>query len=191
VITERRLVIAGIGGQGVVFATKVLSNAALHNGLPVMASENHGMSQRGGSVQSHVQWGVNDAPLVRRGRADVLIGFDLTETLRNLAFVRPGGTVCVNTRAPLPAAVAGRLEEMGVTVLMVDGEAGLRELGVPGVTNLVVLGLAAASGVLGLTLDDLAGAVRTLGPARAVETNLKALALGAAQLHRAAAGAAA
>jgi indolepyruvate ferredoxin oxidoreductase beta subunit len=71
-----RLVIAGIGGQGVVYATKVLSQVGLKRGDPVLASENHGMSQRGGSVMSHLKIGGSDAPLIRRGAADALVGLD-------------------------------------------------------------------------------------------------------------------
>ena len=93
---ERKLIIAGIGGQGVIYATKVLSQAALMRGERVMASENHGMSQRGGSVMSYVKMGGSDAPLIRRGTADALIAFDRVEAIRNLPFLRAGGSVFVN-----------------------------------------------------------------------------------------------
>jgi len=104
-----KLIIAGIGGQGVVYATKVLSHAALARGERVMASENHGMSQRGGSVMAHLKIGGDEAPLIRRGTADALIGFDRVETMRNLTFIRPGGSVFVNTVNALEAAATERL----------------------------------------------------------------------------------
>ena len=176
---ERKLILAGIGGQGVIYATKVLSHAALARGERVMASENHGMSQRGGSVLAHVKIGGSDAPLIRRGTADALVAFDRVEALRNLPFVRAGGSVCVNSTNGLDPAVMARLTDLNVGVFALDADACAKELGAPAVTNLVVLGLAAVRECLGLSVDDLKDAVRALGPARAVELNLKALEMGA------------
>jgi indolepyruvate ferredoxin oxidoreductase beta subunit len=175
---ERKLIVAGIGGQGVIFVTKVLSQAALARGESVMASENHGMSQRGGSVMSYVKFGGSDAPLIRRGTADALIAFDPVEAIRNLPFVRSGGNVCVNSPNGLEPAVMSRLNELGIQVHTLNADSCAKELGAPAAANLVVLGFAAAHEALGLTVDDLKGAVQTLGPARAVEMNLKALVMG-------------
>jgi len=178
---ERKFIIAGIGGQGVIFATKVLSHAALMRGEQVMASENHGMSQRGGSVMSHVKLGGDQAPLIRRGTADALIGFDRAETLRNLPFVRPGGCVFVNSANGLGQPAADRLKELGVDVFSVDASACAKELGSPAVTNLVVLGFAAAHSEFGLSVDELKTTARALGPAQAIDLNLKALEMGASR----------
>src|SRR3990170_8827251 len=98
---ERKLVIAGVGGQGVVFVTRLLTQAAVILRRPVMASETHGMSQRGGSVLSHLKVGGNLAPLIQRGTADALLALDPEEAVRNLVFVRRGGTVFVNTEEDL------------------------------------------------------------------------------------------
>ncbi len=174
-----KLILAGIGGQGVVFATKVISQAAMARGEAVMASENHGMSQRGGSVNAHIKIGGGEAPLIRRGAADALIAFDRTEALRNLTFIRSGGAIFVNSPDGLDPAVMGRLRELGVRVHAIAADACAKELGSPAVTNLVLLGFAAARGGLGLSVDELGTAVRVLGPAKAVELNLKALERGA------------
>ncbi|MBI3760913.1 MAG: 2-oxoacid:acceptor oxidoreductase family protein [Chloroflexi bacterium] len=152
---ELKLILAGIGGQGVVFATKVLSQAAMGRGERVMASENHGMSQRGGSVMSHVKIGGSEAPLIRRGTADALVAFDRVEAMRSLPFVRAGGSVYVNSVNGLDPAVMARLTELGIGVFSVEADACARELGAPAVTNLVVLGFAAAHSGLGLSVDDL------------------------------------
>ncbi|MEK9164363.1 MAG: 2-oxoacid:acceptor oxidoreductase family protein [Chloroflexota bacterium] len=181
---ELKIIIAGIGGQGVVYATKVLSQAALLRGEKVMASENHGMSQRGGSVMSHVKIGGGDAPLIRRGTADFVIGFDATEAVRNLPYVRGGGHVFVNSADGLDPAVAARLAELGIGVHTIHADACAHELKAPAVTNLAVLGFVAAHPYFGVTVDDLRNAVRALGPAKAVELNLKSLDLGAAQIPR-------
>jgi indolepyruvate ferredoxin oxidoreductase beta subunit len=179
---ERKLIIAGIGGQGVIFVTKVLSQAALARGEQVMASENHGMSQRGGSVMAYVKIGGSEAPLIRRGTADALLAFDRVEALRNLPFMRSGGVVCVNSPNGLEPTVMPRLNELGIAVHTLNADAGAKELGVPAAANLVVLGFAAAHEALCLTLADLRGAVQALGPVKAVEMNLKALALGASKV---------
>jgi indolepyruvate ferredoxin oxidoreductase beta subunit len=174
-----RIVIAGIGGQGVVFATKILSQVGMLRDATVLASENHGMSQRGGSVSSHVRIGAGDAPLIRRGGADALIGLDRAEAMRNLTFVRPGGAVFVSAAEGLDASLAPRLAELGVRVYAVDAKRIATEIGAPAAANLVVLGFAAAHADFGITISELEEAVRALGPAAAVERNLNALAAGA------------
>jgi indolepyruvate ferredoxin oxidoreductase beta subunit len=174
-----KLVIAGIGGQGVVFATKVLSQAGMQRGEAVLASENHGMSQRGGSVTSHIRIGVGDAPLIRRGSADALIGLDRTEAMRNLTFVRPGGTVFVNSPDGLDVSLAPRLAELGITVHAIDASHHAAAINAPASANLVLLGFAGAHPDFGIDVSALEGAVRALGPAAALEQNLQALATGA------------
>ena len=176
---ERKLIIAGIGGQGVIYATKVLLQAAMMRGERVMASENHGMSQRGGSVMSYVKIGGSDAPLIRRGTADALIAFDRVEAIRNLSFLRAGGNVFVNGADGLESEVMTRLNELRIGVHVISADARAKELGSSAVANLVVVGYAAALDGLGLTLGDLKEAVQALGPARAVALNLKALETGA------------
>ncbi len=178
---ELKFVVAGIGGQGVVYAAKVLSHAALARGERVIVSENHGMSQRGGSVLAHVKIGGSDSPLIRRATADVLISFDRIEALRNLTFARPGGQVIVNSHQPLEAAVMDRLSELSIAVHLIDADACARELNAPAAANLIVLGFAAAQPNSGLALNDLQSAVKSLGPARAIDVNLSALAMGAAR----------
>ena len=178
---ELRLIIAGIGGQGVIYATRVLSQAALARGERVMASENHGMSQRGGSVLTHFRLGRGDAPLVRQGTADALIAFDRSEALRNVLYVRPGGNVYVNSANGLGAALEVRLAELAIGLHAVDANVLAQQLGTAAVLNLVVLGFAAAHGDIGFSVDEFKAAARALGPSTAVATNLKALDVGAAQ----------
>jgi indolepyruvate ferredoxin oxidoreductase beta subunit len=169
-----KVVLAGIGGQGVIFATRALSQAALAVGQNVLASEAHGMSQRGGSVASHVKLG-GDAvgPLIRRGTADVLIGFERNETLRHLPYLRAGGTVFVNTSEPLPAALSSRLGERGIAVETVDADRLAIESQGPGRSNVLVLGFAAAHPALGIPPEALRRAVAELSGAAAREQNLR------------------
>ncbi len=173
-----KLVVAGIGGQGVIYAAKVLSQAALARSEHVIVSENHGMSQRGGSVLAHVKIGGSESPLIRHATADVLIAFDRVEALRNLTFARSGGSVFINGHQSLETTVLKRLKELNIDVYMLDANACARELGTAAVTNLIMLGFAAARAAWPFTLVDLEDAVRAIGPVRAVDLNLRALGRG-------------
>ncbi len=173
-----KLVIAGIGGQGVIYAAKVLSQAALARGERVIASENHGMSQRGGSVLAHVKIGGSELPLIRHATADMLIAFDRIEALRNLTFARSGGSVFINGHQSLETMVLKRLNELNIDVYMLDADVCARELSTAAVTNLIMLGFAAVHADWPFTLNDLENAVRAIGPVRAVDLNLRALARG-------------
>ena len=86
------VLVAGIGGQGVLLASDVIARVAAAAGYDVKKSEVHGMAQRGGSVVSHVRFGPRvHSPLIRMGAADVIVAFDEYEGRRNAAFLRPGG----------------------------------------------------------------------------------------------------
>src|SRR5208337_5116538 len=100
------IVCTGIGGRGVLLASAVLIEAATAAGYHAMASDELGMSQRGGSVVSMVKVGKFASPFVGRERADVILSFEESEFYRNLVFLKPGGLAIVNSPKPaLPAAV--------------------------------------------------------------------------------------
>ncbi len=99
--------LAGVGGQGTILASNLLSDVGLAAGFDAKKSEVHGMAQRGGSVNTHVRWnreGVH-SPLVEAGQADVLLAFERAEALRYAEFLRPGGTAVVNDQTILPITV--------------------------------------------------------------------------------------
>lgn len=91
-----QIVIAGFGGQGVVFLVKVLSICAANKNLKFLGTENHGMSQRGGSVSSHIKIGNFYNPLIDYNQADLLIGLDKNEALINLPYLKSNGSIVVN-----------------------------------------------------------------------------------------------
>ncbi len=172
--------LAGVGGQGTILASDVLANVGLAIGYQVKQAEVHGMSQRGGSVTSHVRWGeVVHSPLVGAGEVDALLAFEKAEALRNLNQLRPGGLVVINTEAILPVTVTSGgqpypddqhlksvVAQVTSHVAYVDGPGIGASLGNPKVANVVLLG--ALSGLLeslGLTESDVS-----------VEVWLKALA---------------
>lgn len=99
------LVIVGVGGQGTLLASKILGKLAVDAGLTVKVSEVHGMSQRGGSVITHVRVGETvNAPLVALGEADYLLSFEALEAARAKDYLRDGGVLIVNTQriSPMP-----------------------------------------------------------------------------------------
>ncbi len=183
------IVLCGVGGQGTVLASRLISSAAMERGMSVKAAETIGMAQRGGSVFSHVRLGGEaHAPLVGDGRADLIIAFEPAEAVRQLGSLRQGGTVVTSNRpvVPVSAAVGGPaydlssvmdyLRKQVANLVIVDAAAAEQELGSAKCLNVVLLGAAARSGALGLSPDDIADAIKRLVPPRFQELNARALA---------------
>ena len=104
------VVFCGVGGQGVVILSDIFCEAALLEGFDVAKAEIHGMAQRGGSIVAHARLGEKvEAPLIERGKAEVVLGFELLETARSLPMLKPDGTVVVNTKylPPNVTVIAG------------------------------------------------------------------------------------
>ncbi|MGZ3568555.1 MAG: 2-oxoacid:acceptor oxidoreductase family protein, partial [Thermodesulfobacteriota bacterium] len=81
-----QMIISGVGGQGVLLMTRVFSAIALREGYPLIGSEDHGMSQRGGSVMTHLKIGNFDSPLVKKGSADILLSLEKSEAYKTLHY---------------------------------------------------------------------------------------------------------
>ena len=178
-----QVVIVGIGGQGILFTTKVLGKIALDKGQHVMGSEVHGMAQRGGSVISHFKTGDFHSPLVRSGDGDVLLAFDQSEGIRNLSFLREGGSFVVNVhsrQALENGHLLKYLEERKIRMHPVGGYALLKEHmeGNFLFLNVLMLGAMCGSGVLGMPFEEVAAAVKSLSPERFGEANGRAFRLG-------------
>lgn len=174
---ELKLILVGLGGQGVVFLTRLLSKTAIALGQPVMVSETHGMSQRGGSVISHLKIGGSEAPLIRRGTADLLLALDQDEAVRNLPFLRQGGTVFVNSDNGLRTEVAEHLERLDIQVWALPASQMAVTLGAAAIANVILAGFAIAHPALPLPLDTLRETVEAIAP-RGRELNLQALEAG-------------
>lgn len=100
------VVFCGVGGQGVVVLSDIFCEAALIDGFDVAKAEIHGMAQRGGSIVAHAKLGNKvESPLIERGKADVVLGFEMLETARNLPMLKKDGTVVVNAKY-LPPSTA-------------------------------------------------------------------------------------
>ncbi len=182
------VLICGIGGQGTVLAAKVLSAAAVRQGLKVLSAETIGMAQRGGSVVSHVRMGEGIfSPLVPKGGADIMIAFDASEAVRNMDYLNKNSVVIVNSQViqPVSASLSGKvfsssdmicaLRNCTAKVVDVDGSGICRELNSSKVLNMVLLG-AALKEAEGLPLrDNILFALKSLVKPDFLELNQRAL----------------
>ena len=182
----KNIIICGVGGQGTVLAAKVLSQAAISNGERVLSAETIGMAQRGGSVVSHVRIGEDVySPLVPQGQADVLIAFEAAEAVRNIAFLKKGGSVIVNKKVvqPVTASLSGKtfdenemisyLEKAAGNVIAVDTDQACKDLGSSKVVNMVLLGAASKSGLI--SKEELKAALKLLVKPEFYDLNVKAV----------------
>ncbi len=132
---RQQVVLSGVGGQGILFLSRLLAEAAIAAGLPVLTSETHGMAQRGGVVVSHLKVGGFDSPLVRTGRADLLLVLKEENVVLHREFLADGGALVVNAPVPIDAGP-------GVRLHAVDADALALSAGAPHAANLVLLGFA-------------------------------------------------
>jgi indolepyruvate ferredoxin oxidoreductase beta subunit len=169
------IVLCGLGGQGILFMTKVLAESSLEKGFRVLGAETHGMAQRGGSVVSHLRIGDVESSLVRAGGADIVLALDGQEGFRNLAFLRPGGRLYANAAdGALPGKeVNDYLEKLGITYRSVPAGIEAMKLGAPKGTNLFLLGFYSAFESVPADSDELRRTIERITPERFLEANLK------------------
>ena len=146
------VLIVGVGGQGIILASDVLSLAAARSGYDVKKNEIHGMAQRGGSVSSHVRFGKTvSSPIIKTGEADVLLSFEQLETARYFPYLSSTGKVIVNDLRILPPAVftgqqeypdvLTKIKEKVPDTLVVNADSLAAKLGNPRVVNVIFLGV--------------------------------------------------
>jgi len=176
-------IIVGLGGQGILFTSRVLGHIAVSRGERVMGSEVHGMAQRGGSVISHFKVGDYSSPLVLTGAADLLLSFDQNEGIRNLHFLRKGGAAILNVHAPEAMEnphIKSFLAERQIKAFCLPGYDILREKmeGRFLFMNALILGAMCGASVGTLSIKEVREAVENLAPAKFRGDNLKAVDLG-------------
>ena len=174
---ELNLILAGLGGQGVIFMTRLLAQTWVALGHPVIVSETHGMSQRGGSVISHLRIGGSEAPLIQRGTADVLLALEADEAVRNLPFLRQGGHAFVNSENGLRPEVTGHLERLHIQLRSLPATSVAVEIGSAAIANVVLVGFAVAFPSVPLSIEALRETLGSITP-RGRELNLRALEAG-------------
>lgn len=194
----RRLIIVAVGGQGNLLASRVLGEAALLSGVPVRMSEIHGMAQRGGVVESAIVFGDAESTIISNGEADLLVGFEPSETLRALNKCN-SKTVVITNLSPLPpftvAIGKGVYPELNKVqeliraktskLIAFDAVALAKEAGNVLGVNMVLLGALVQTGILPLAVDNIKETIRTRTKKAFAEVNLKAFDLGFAAAGRA------
>ncbi|MBS7608447.1 MAG: indolepyruvate ferredoxin oxidoreductase subunit beta [Candidatus Bathyarchaeia archaeon] len=191
-MNEFNIVLAGVGGQGIILAAEVLGTAAIKEGLDVRVSEIHGMAQRGGAVVSTVRIGKNVySPLILDGKADVLLGFEPLETLRNAKYASEKTLIIMgDERIPPPAltlkgetypsmnGVIEQLKRFSKNIILVEALKLAKKAGSTIVQNSVLLGALAATGSAPVKRESLLEALKELVPAKYMDVNVKAFELG-------------
>lgn len=169
------IVMCGLGGQGILFMTKVLAQAALDKGFNVMGAETHGMAQRGGSVVSHLRIGEVASSLVNTGSAHFLLCLDESEGYRNLPFLSRAAKMYVNTESSrFPREeTRGFLKKNEILCRSLPAVAIAQELGIPMSMNLALLGYFSAFNEGPVTWEELRATVGRISPDRVRENNLQ------------------
>ena len=184
----KNIVLCGVGGQGTVLASKLIAAAAMKKGISVMSAETIGMAQRGGSVFSHIRLGEHlHSPMIAKGTADIIIGFEPAEAVRMLPYLKDNGQVIVSSHAimPVTSTLSGAdydgkeiivyLKKVVNNLLVVDSEKACHELGSSKVLNILLLGAAISSGALGLTEEEIQDAIKERLPEKFHDLNYRAL----------------
>ncbi|MGC9316676.1 MAG: indolepyruvate oxidoreductase subunit beta [Armatimonadota bacterium] len=189
------VLLTGVGGQGIITASTVLSQACRLAGWQVKKSEVHGMSQRGGSVNSYVRFspdGQVASPLIPEGAADIMLAFEPLEGLRQIAQTAPDATVLTEERRIVPVTVnlggfsypqdvLERVLATGRKVVVISAARAAAELGEPRAANTIMLG--ALSTLLELPGDAWGQALQRVLKPGALEVNLQAFAAGRALME--------
>lgn len=183
-------IITGVGGQGTVLASKLIADTLMERGEKVRSAETIGMAQRGGSVVSHIRTGPVLSPLVPKGSADVLIGFEPAEAARCLPYLKKNGVAVISVSPVKPvtsslednyhlSGILNFLKNAPQKTLMVEGGELCVQAGSSKVLNVCLLGVAANSGCLGITLEEMQSTLKRRIPPKLLEINNKALQTGA------------
>ena len=192
------IVITGVGGQGNVMASRVLSDIMVRNNYSVTIGETFGASQRGGSVMSHIRVSRQGAwsPQIPRGKADMVLSLEPIETIRVLqSYGNPDVKVLANTRPIYPVGViAGELDypsleeikdsvrELSSMAWFIDAIDQAVKLGNPILGNIIMIGALSGTGELSLDREDFREVILERLPEEKLEINLKAFDMGASMV---------
>ena len=185
---RKDIILCGVGGQGTVLASRLISDIAMARDLPVMSAETIGMAQRGGSVFSHLRIGEGVySPMIAKGEADLILAFEPGEAVRVLPYLKPDGQVVVSARPVMPVtstlggaeysaeAMLDYLRQKVPNLIIVDAEKARQDLGSAKVLNLILLGAALSGGALGFTEEEMKTAILNRIPEKFHDLNLRAL----------------
>jgi indolepyruvate ferredoxin oxidoreductase beta subunit len=182
------ILLVGVGGQGILLASEILSETFMLAGFDVKKSEIHGMSQRGGSVVSHVRYGSEVfSPIVPEGEGNILFGFEMLETCRYLSLLKKGAKVIANDlcipppsvlsgKEKYPEGLAEKIRSQFPDFLLVDGLKLANEAGNPRAANTALLGTVSMR--LDIPEKYWMKAIEKLVPPKAFEVNRNAFLAG-------------
>lgn len=187
---NKDILICGVGGQGTVLASRIIAACAMTEGNVVHSAETIGMAQRGGPVTSHVRIGERAfSPMIPYGKADMIIGFEPAEVVRNIRYLSLDGLAIVNTSAirPVTESLTGSgydgknmteyLKE-NVSCIFVDGEKECKKLGSVKFLNILLLGIAAGSGRLETDPETMKNEIEKRVPEKFRQANIEAFSYG-------------
>lgn len=185
----KRIMLAGVGGQGILLASRILSSGLLKAGFDVKSSEVHGMAQRGGSVVTQLSYGKKVySPISGAGAIDLLVTLEKLEALRYVHFLKKNGTLLMNAKeipslpvligaAEYPADIEERLSGYPISLYTIDADREAEKLGNLKVMNVVLLGAMVKLAGLSELVDWPSVVAESVKPAYR-EINLKAFAAG-------------
>lgn len=178
------IVFAGVGGQGVVTVAIIVGRAAVIEGKNALMTELHGMAQRGGKILVEVRIGDYRSPVIPARSADVIVGFEELETVRNIPKLKKGGTILLNRRKIHPVSLTIRqqnypndlieAELRNYETINVDADQVAMDLGNKRVANTVMVGALFATDLLGISESSLIGAIKESLPEKHWDVNLRA-----------------
>lgn len=182
------VVLSGVGGQGILLASEIVAQAAVHAGFDVKTNEVHGMAQRGGSVIAQIRFGEKEySPLVAEGEATVLVALECVEGLRFHRYLKPDGLAVVSRQRIIPVSVSSgsavypddieeRLRAAYKRLVYVDAARMAGGLGNAQAANVVLIG--AMSTALELSVESWEHAIRECVKPQFVDVNMAAFAVG-------------
>jgi len=175
-----QIILAGIGGQGILFSSRIFSELGLRLGLEVMGSETHGMSQRGGSVIAHVKLGGFQSPMIRAGTADILYSFEENETYRALKYLKRGGICFANLESlsRFDNQIKNYLKEKEIAFRAYDASGEASKIGSIMSANIVLLGYSVGTGLVPFKYEDLKHVLELMSRKKNLKINLKAFEIG-------------
>lgn len=179
-IMKVQIILAGVGGQGILFSSKIFSELGLKLGLNIMGSETHGMSQRGGSVTAHLKLGDFHSPLIGTGAADILYSFEENETYRTLKYLKNGGICFVNLASlgRFDQNILNHLKDKKIHFLAFDASRAAMNIGSILAANIVLIGYSAGTGLIPFTYKDLRWVLESVSRKKNLDINLKAFETG-------------
>jgi len=175
------MIISGVGGQGVLLLTRVFSEVALRDGYPMIGSEDHGMSQRGGSVVTHLKIGDFDSPLVKKGNADILLSLEKNEAYKTLHYLKPssndqdGGLCFINAPDPdyMNPQIKAYLKEERIETYIFGADQLARDMGSVQSVNIAMIGFASAHPRFPFSQEKLRTAIERVTPPRFKDLGLR------------------